>query len=233
MAYHGEDTFLTSPGKAGINGPDTYLWDTPKFAMESIFENTVMVPTYVGSEAEDVPGPLGAPTVYPKLKHWYKGEFPGKLSGIDWLIKTMDKPKIDIESVEQIRNNVKRHYPVRYNFGDLSLTFWDDVHHDTITTINEFFHGSVWEHGDKKGVGDKKGAGTLLLRDSIVIPEFKVIEYSIENSHAGSATFEPITYTFHNAVLSSFDFDGSDDEGDETVPTVQVVFKIEGYSLSK
>lgn len=159
--------------------------------------------------------------VEPKLKHAYQGEFPGKMGVLNWLIKTMDRPKIDIESVEQMRNNVKRNYPIRYNFGDLSITFWDDVKHVTISTITNYFHGSVWAHG-----GEKQNRGEFLLRDSIVIPQFTISDYVMESN-------SKLVYTFYNSVLSSFDFDGHDDEDDAGVHTVQVVLKIEGFSVKK
>ena len=77
-------------------------------------------------------GEIIANYMEPKQKHAYMGEFPAGLTNLDWLVRTMDRPKIDIESVEQIRNNVKRYYPVKYSFGDLSLTFWDDIHNNII-----------------------------------------------------------------------------------------------------
>ena len=159
--------------------------------------------------------------VEPKLKHAYHGEFPDKLSVLNWLIKTMDRPKIDVEYVEQLRNNVKRNYPIKYNFGDLSITFWDDVKHVTITTIEQYFHGNVWNHG-----GSKKSRGEFLMRDSVVIPKFIIKDYVME-------TKKPLIYTFYNASLSSFDFDSHDDLDDGGVHTVQVVLKIEGFSVKK
>jgi len=157
-------------------------------------------------------------TVVPKLKHWYQGNFPSKLSGINWKIKTMDRPKLDIESVEQLRLNVKRIYPVKYNFGDLSLTFWDDIDHETILAIDSYFQNDVWSHSNPK-----KGWGSFKLRDNIVIPKFEITEYTVEDRR-------PLLFTYYNAVLSSFDFDATDDEGDESVSTIQMVFKVEGYS---
>lgn len=158
--------------------------------------------------------------VEPKLKHAYMAEFPGKMGVLKWLIKSIDRPKIDVEYVEQMRNNVKRNYPVKYNFGDLSITFWDDVKHVTITTIEDYFHGNVWQHPIKQLPGQ------FLLRDSVVIPEFKIHDYVME-------TKKPLTYTFYNAALASFDFDGHDDLDDGGVHTVQVVLKIEGFKVKK
>ena len=189
MAYNGEG----GPISEGIGyGPDYYTWDAPAYAVPGVYEDII---------AKDF-------TVYPKLKHWYQGDFPSQIAGINWLIKTMDRPKIDIESVEQMRNNVMRNYPVRYSFGDLSITFWDDIDHKTVTTLNNYFQKSVWSH-----MGEKQFYGELLLRDSIVIPQFKITEFSIESKPT-------VVYTFYNSVLSSLDFDGEDDEGDESLFTV-------------
>ena len=156
--------------------------------------------------------------IQPKNKHAYMGEFPSKLSDLDWMVKTIDRPKVDIESIEQIRFNVKRQYPVKYNIGDVSVTFWDDVDHKTVSTLYSYFAGDVWDH---KSVGN---TGTFLLRDSILIPVFSIYDLSVEtNKH--------LEYKFENAVLSSFDFDAADDEGDETVYTVQAVFKVEKFNV--
>jgi len=200
MAFHDGDVTRVL---GGGGGPPHFIWDTSAFAVPGVYEDIISKDN----------------TVYPKLKHWYKGEFPGKLGGIDWLIKTMDKPKIDIESVEQMRNNVLRNYPVKYGFGDLSLTFWDDIDHQTINTLNDYFQGDVWVHG-----GIKDGRGDFKLRDSIVIKKFKIHEYSIVGK-------PPIVFTYYNSVLSSLDFDAVDDEGDESVSTIQLVLKVEGYSV--
>ena len=186
--------------------PDLFTWDTAKYMLPGMFETVI---------TDDL--------IQPKLKHWYRGEFPGYLSGLNWRIKTMDRPKVDIESVEQLRGNIKRNYPVKYNFGDLSVTFWDDIDHITITTLNNYFQGNVLAHG-----GSKQGPGAFLIRDSIVIPYFKIYEYSV-----GDRELTPIVFTFYNAVLASLDFDSSDDDGDEAIHTIQMVLKIEGYNLDK
>ena len=155
----------------------------------------------------------------PKQKHAYMGEFPAGLTNLDWLVRTMDRPKIDIESVEQIRNNVKRYYPVKYSFGDLSLTFWDDIHNKTIKTIDDYFNNQVWQHDYYKNTG------SILLRDRTVIPEFHIYDL-VPGTNA-----EPVKYTFYNAVLASYDFDAQDTD-DEGIHTIQVVFKIESYKLT-
>ncbi len=156
--------------------------------------------------------------VEPKLKHAYMAFFDGKLSVLKWLVKTIDRPKIDVEYLEQMRFNVKRNYPIKYNFGDLSITFWDDIHHVTITAIDDYFHGSVWNH---RSVPNR---GEFLMRDSVVIPKFDIVDYVME-------THSALKYTFYNASLASYDFDGHDDTDDGGVHTVQVVLKIEGYSV--
>lgn len=155
----------------------------------------------------------------PKQKHAYMGEFPSGLTNLDWLVRTMDRPKIDIESVEQIRNNVKRHYPIKYNFGDLSLTFWDDVHNKTIKTIDSYFNNNVWMHPVYKSTG------AMLLRDQTVIPEFHIYDL-VPGTNA-----EVVKYSFYNAVLVSYDFDAHDTD-DDGIHTIQVVFKVEAYKLT-
>lgn len=152
----------------------------------------------------------------PKMKFAYMGEFPDKLQPLDWMVKSMDKPKVDIESVEQLRNNVKRNYPVKYNYGDLSLTFWDDMDHKTVTSLYEYFTQSVWDHAAVSLTG------RFMLRDSIVIPKFNIYELT-------SNSDKHLKYVFENAVLSSFDFDNSEDESDDGVYTIQAVFKIERF----
>lgn len=191
----------------GPHGPDHFVWDTKarKFSLPGKYEDDI-------SFYDNFYG------VQPKLKHWYLGDFPSHLSKINWKIKTMDKPKTEVESMEQIRLNVKRYYPIKYTIGDLSLTFWDDVHHESIIAIDKYFQNDVWSHSKPK-----KGWGSFKLRDSIVIPQFKIYEYTVENAR-------PLMFTYFNAVLSSFDFDAVDDEGDESVHTIQMVFKVEGYS---
>ena len=164
-------------------------------------------------------GEIIANHMEPKQKHAYMGEFPAGLTNLDWLVRTMDRPKIDIESVEQIRNNVKRYYPVKYSFGDLSLTFWDDIHNKTIKTIDDYFNNQVWQHDYYKNTG------SLLLRDRTVIPEFHIYDL-VPGTNA-----EPVKYTFYNAILVSYDFDAQDTD-DEGIHTIQVVFKIESYKLT-
>lgn len=164
-------------------------------------------------------GEIIANHMEPKQKHAYMGEFPAGLTNLDWLVRTMDRPKIDIESVEQIRNNVKRYYPVKYSFGDLSLTFWDDIHNKTIRTIDDYFNNQVWQHDYYQNTG------SLLLRDRTVIPEFHIYDL-VPGTNA-----EPVKYTFYNAILVSYDFDAQDTD-DEGIHTIQVVFKIESYKLT-
>lgn len=164
-------------------------------------------------------GEIIANHMEPKQKHAYMGEFPAGLTNLDWLVRTMDRPKIDIESVEQIRNNVKRYYPVKYSFGDLSLTFWDDIHNKTIKTIDDYFNNQVWQHDYYKNTG------SLLLRDRTIIPEFHIYDL-VPGTNA-----EPVKYTFYNAILASYDFDAQDTD-DEGIHTIQVVFKIESYKLT-
>lgn len=164
-------------------------------------------------------GEIIANHMEPKQKHAYMGEFPAGLTNLDWLVRTMDRPKIDIESVEQIRNNVKRYYPVKYSFGDLSLTFWDDIHNKTIKTIDDYFNNQVWQHDYYQNTG------SLLLRDRTVIPEFHIYDL-VPGTNA-----EPVKYTFYNAILVSYDFDAQDTD-DEGIHTIQVVFKIESYKLT-
>jgi hypothetical protein len=208
MPWHDEEMEPRKLGEGGgnwdifpQNGPDHFIWDTGKFALPGTYEERI-------SNFENV---------QPKLKHWYLGDFPSHLSKINWKIKTMDKPKIEVESMEQIRLNVKRNYPIKYSFGDLSLTFWDDIDHESIQAIDAYFQNDVWSHS-----APKKGWGTFKLRDSIVIPQFKITEYTVEGKR-------PLLFTYYNAVLSSFDFDATDDEGDEAIHTIQMVFKVEGY----
>lgn len=203
--FYNSDAGPISTGTPGVNGPPHFKWDSSGFEIPGTYEQIIDT----------------SPQVYPRLKHFYTAEFSGKLSGLNWLVKTMDRPKIDIEHVEQLRNNVKRIYPVKYNFGDLSLTFWDDVNHTTVTTLNDFFHGNVWEHGVPK-----QSRGDFLLRDEILIEKFIILEHSIEKKN-------DLKYTFYNSLLSSIDMDSEDDEGDETVYTVQLVLKIEGYDIEK
>ena len=154
----------------------------------------------------------------PMYKHAYIGEFPEKLKNLDWLVKGMDRPKVDIEYVEQVRANVKRQYPVKYNYGDLSLTFLDDVHHKTIMSIYEYFTGYVWSHNSIKA------RGTLLLRDETVIPEIIIYDLTDTND-------EHRKYTYQNVSMLSFDYDSYDDYEDGGVHSIQVVFKIEGFKI--
>lgn len=208
--YQGDAPSITT-GPAGVNGPSEFTWDSGGFEIPGLYEEIIDK----------------SPQVYPKLKHWYTAEFSGSLGGLNWLVKTIDRPKIDIEHVEQIRYNVKRIYPVKYNFGDLSITFWDDINHTTILTLNDYFQSEIWEHDNPKTHGGPTGAkGNFLMRDDILIEEFKIIEHSIQDK-------QNLEYTFYNSLLSSIDMDSEDDEGDESVYTVQLVLKIEGYAIKR
>jgi hypothetical protein len=162
---------------------------------------------------------LIAEHMQPKYKHAYLGEFPGKLSKLDWMVKSMDRPKIDVEYVEQIRNNVKRYYPIKYNYGDISFTFWDNTQHKTINTIHEYFTGKVWQHFSVSG------SGFMLLRDSTVIPLLVIWDLSVDGE-------DNLKYCFENVSLASFDFDANEDETDEGVHTIQCVFKFERYNVT-
>lgn len=207
LAGMGVDSSLGTGVAGSPGGPDggtSVWWDAPGPApgiQSGVFDDEIVE------------------NIEPKLKHAYMAFFTGKLSVLKWLVKTIDRPKIDVEYLEQMRNNVKRNYPIKYNFGDLSITFWDDKHHVTITAIDNYFHGNVWDHASVPSRGE------FLMRDSVVIPSFDIIDYVVEQNSA-------LKYTFYNASLSSFDFDGHDDTEDGGVHTVQVVLKIEGYSVA-
>lgn len=183
-------------------GEGSFLkWDSPNYQLNGKMEDII------------------AGHLQPKMKFAYMGEFPGKLAKLDWMIKSMDKPKIDIESVEQIRNNVKRNYPVKYNYGDLNVTFWDDMDHKTVKALYEYFANDIYQHSAVPL------RGTFKLRDSILIPSFDIYELVTEKD--GN-----LKYTFENAILSSMDFDNSEDESDDGVHTIQAVFKIERFTVS-
>lgn len=154
----------------------------------------------------------------PIMKHAFIGQFEGNFKDLDWLVKNMDRPKVDIEYIEQIRNNVKRQYPVKYNYGDLSLTFLDDVHHKSILTLHNYFADSVWDH---KSI---KAGGTFLLRESVVIPEMVIWDLTVE-------TDAHLKYIYKNVSMVSFDFDAYDDYEDGGVHSIQAVFKIEGLEI--
>lgn len=190
-------------GGAGIASKSGELiWDSPKAAVD------------MGGRLDD----LIKDHMQPKYKHAYLGEFPGKLEALDWMVKSMDRPKIDVEYVEQVRNNVKRQYPVKYSFGDISFTFWDNVEHKTIKTLHEYFTGKVWQHFSVSG------SGFMLLRDSTIIPKLIVWDLSVSGE-------DNLKYCFENCSLSSFDFDANEDETDEGVHTIQAVFKFERYNV--
>jgi len=168
----------------------------------------------------NMPGRLDdliAKHMQPKYKHAYLGEFPEKLSNLDWMVKSMDRPKIDVEYVEQMRNNVKRNYPIKYSYGDISFTFWDNVEHKTISTLHEYFTGKVWNHA--AGVANP---GFIMLRDNTIIPQLIVWDLTVDGQNN-------MKYIFENAALVSFDFDSNEDETDEGVHTIQAVFKFERY----
>ena len=183
-----------------------YLYDSPGFGINSRMDNIILNDDNCMLQ------------IQPKLKFAYLGQFPNELSNLDWLIKTMDRPKVDIESVEQVRNNVTRHYPIKYNYGDLTITFWDDVNHTTIKTIYEFFYNRVWHHENRYI------SGNFLLRDSIIIPELVIFDLSVDGA-------DHLKYTFENVILSSYDFDMVEDESDGGIFAVQVVFKIERFDV--
>jgi hypothetical protein len=206
-AFGGSDSFTNSSGGATGSPPPpgeegVWLhWDAPATKnAEGVLENLI------------------ADHLQPIYKHSFIGEFPSKLSGLDWLVKTMDRPKIDVEYVEQIRNNVKRQYPVKYNFGDLSMTFHDDVNHKTILTLHNYFTSDVWDHSNISGYGK------FLMRDSVVIPEIKIYDLTVE-------TGNHLRYTYKNVSLVSIDYDAPDENEDAGVHNIQAVFKIEGYSV--
>lgn len=170
--------------------------------------------------------------IQPKQKYAYLGDFPSKIKDLDWLVKSMDRPKIDVEMVEQLRNNVVRYYPIKYNHGEISITFWDDRHNKTITTLYDHFSKAIWVH-DAVAI-----RGTFMLRDSVVIPSFSIWELHEGTSAPSNQTISGIPtgattkYTFENVLMSSYDFDSDEDETDDGVHTVQVTFKFERYSVS-
>ena len=202
--------------------PNEAISDIIKSQIESKMDPASHNQSYVHWDSPATAGATGklediiTAHLQPKMKFAYMGEFPGKLQPLDWMVKSMDKPKVDIESVEQIRHNVKRNYPVKYNYGDLSITFWDDMDHKTIMALYEYFSGSIWNHVAVPLTG------RIMLRDSIVIPKFHIYELT-------SNSDKHLKYVFENAILSSFDFDNSEDESDDGVHTIQAVFKIERF----
>jgi len=207
--FGGSDSFTNSSGGATGSPPPpgeegVWLhWDAP-----------------ATKDAEGVLENLITDHLQPIYKHSFIGEFPSKLTGLDWMVKTMDRPKIDIEYVEQIRNNVKRQYPIKYNFGDLSMTFHDDVNHKTILTLHKYFTGDIWDHGKISGYGKFK------MRDSVLIPEIKIYDLTVE-------TGQHLRYTYQNVSLVSLDYDAPDEAEDGGVYTIQAVFKIEGYIVEE
>lgn len=205
--FGGSDSFTNSSGGATGSPPPpgeegVWLhWDAPATKnAEGVLENLI------------------AEHLQPIYKHSFIGEFPSKIAGLDWMVKTMDRPKIDVEYVEQIRNNVKRQYPIKYNFGDLSMTFHDDVNHKTILALHNYFSSDVWDHGSISGYGKFK------MRDSVMIPEIKIYDLTVE-------TGSHLRYTYKNVSLVSIDYDAPDEAEDGATHTIQAVFKIEGFDV--
>lgn len=202
------NNFTNSSGGANASPPPgeegVYLhWNAPALkGAEGVLENLI------------------TDHLQPIYKHSFIGEFPDKIQGLDWLVKTMDRPKIDIEYVEQIRNNVKRQYPIKYNFGDLSMTFHDDAKHKTILTLHNYFTNDVWDHDDIGSYGNFK------MRDSVLIPEIKIYDLTVE-------TGQHLRYTYRNISLVSLDYDAPDEAEDAGTHTIQAVFKIEGYVVEE
>ena len=171
-----------------------------------------------GMEATSFGADIVVNELYPKFKHGFKGTFPEEFGNLGWTIKTMDKPKMDIESVEQIRNNVVRHYPVKYSLGDVSVTFWDDSKNRTVKTLYEYAYGRTLLHDSKET------SLVFLMRDSMVIPSFSVEEYNVESE-------QNQIYTFENAIVSSIEMDSFEDEADDGLCTLTVVFKFERFTI--
>lgn len=172
---------------------------------------------------EDMPGrvdQLIAQHIQPNYRFSYIGEFPdGKFANLNWMVKSMDRPKVDVEYIEQVRNNVKRFYPIKYNYGDISITFWDNAQHQTIELVYNYFTKHVWKH---EHIGS---SGLIMLRDSTIIKSMSIWQLSTDGS-------PNIKHTYENVVLSSYDFDSNEDESDEGVHTIQCVFKFEKYIAS-
>jgi myosin heavy subunit len=203
------DSLLNVEPKTGV-----LLWDSPSFDLNGRLEDII------------------AEHMQPKLKFAYIGEFPEKLKDLDWMVKSMDKPKVNIEYAEQIRSNVMRYYPIKMEHGELSVTFWDDMKNKTINAIYNYFKNDIYKH-ESVEIG-----GQLLLRDSIVIPKFSIYElvtdfyYNADDDYYDDENGEGhLKYTFENASISSFDFDNSEDESDDGTHTIQAVFKIERFTV--
>lgn len=146
----------------------------------------------------------------PRKKHGYVGTV---LGGPSFLIKSIDKPKANVEYNQIMRSNQMINFPRSVTFGNLTITLWNDVHSQAVALAWSNYNSHVWKNGP-------------VYRDTALIKTLVVQELGV------SGATKPVTYTFKNCSIESMDFDAGDDEDDSGVTFITIALKVEGISVS-
>jgi len=169
-------------------------------------------------EAKSFGAEIAVNDIWPKLKHGFYVEFSAPLSGLGWLVKTIDRPKPEVEYTDQIRNNALRHYMIKYSYGDINVTFWDDRKNAAVQALTALYYDKVLSHGSVSAGAEP------LLRDSVMMANIVLEQFNIYP--------EPnLVFVYENVLVTSIEFDQNDADDDSGSPTLAATFKYEKFSV--
>jgi hypothetical protein len=133
-----------------------------------------------------------------------------------WVIKTANKPKVSVNSIEHVFLNHTFKYPGRATWDPISITLVDPLDPDMAKTMMERFKASGYQEPvsqDKRGTISKAASvknGLIGLSISQIDGEGEIVE----------------TWKLENPWISSIDFGGAlDYTSDDMVEiTVEIVY---------
>jgi hypothetical protein len=175
----------------------------------------------------------------PKLKYLYKVQCEGgdnMLTSIGCYVKSIDKPKIDVEYTEQVRNNTIRYYPIKYSFSEVSMTYYDSGDSLITNFFYSFIKTQIIDVADSgKGRGIFYGRQGMMSNGSIIrvrqIPvhlgDTKASDNMLNKSFDIRFPAKDIEYVFYNVQITSIEGEQFDSDDDSGFLTYTVTFKYE------
>ena len=177
----------------------------------------------------------------PKLKYLYRvycGN-DGFFEKTGCYVKSIDKPKMDIEYVEQVRGNVIRYYPVKYSYPEVSIIYFDSGD-SKITHLLESYMGSMF-HVSDKGMGYGNFHGRSIMKETgrmIVIEQISTHlgEKRVTDMYGNMNTYsvkspDSIFYIFYNVQITSIEGDQFDSDDDAGYLVYTLTFKYEYFEI--
>jgi len=179
----------------------------------------------------------------PKLKYLYKvtceKSKDNLTSSVGCYIKSIDRPKIDIEFVEQVRNNVIRYYPVKYSFPEASMVYYDSGD-SMVTDYILNYVGTKIVTIDNQGIGRGKFVGRQNMLNGGSTITVHQIPVHLGNDRASDGFFnetydvdipEETIYIYYNVQVTSIDSDQFDTDDDSGYLIYTLTFKYEYFEI--